>query len=409
MAEAEASPRVGPLRDLRILDLSRHFPGGRATLLLADLGADVIKVEPLDGDPMRHRMEDERGLSLPFAMIHRNKRSIAIDLKTGRGQQLLQDITATADVFVENFRPGALATLGLGYPELQQRSPDLVYCSISGFGQTGPNRALKGVDLIAQAYGGLLSVTGAPDGRLAKAGYPISDLGSAMWGAIGILAALQRVRQGAGGAYIDVSLADTIAAWSLWETAEYSVTGNIPAPLGTAQRLAAPYQVFECSDTKGIAVAAGDRLWPRLCAALDVRELESDPRYSTEDDRFVHRAELYKALGERFRTAPRDQWIAALRGLGIPCGPVNDIAEVLADDQYDARRIFVREESLEHPVLVNTPVVSDGAPGIRGRAPRLGEDTTSLLRELGVADEEIEQLLEARVIADGETPEEGHR
>jgi crotonobetainyl-CoA:carnitine CoA-transferase CaiB-like acyl-CoA transferase len=390
------------LDGVRVLDVTGALAGPYCTTVLSDLGAEVIKVEPPDGDGMRRRVLGERRLPLPFDMIHRNKRSVALDLKQPEGASLLRRLAGTAHVFVENFRPGALAALQLGYEQLAPECPDLVYCSISGFGQTGPMRDAKGVDLLAQAYGGLMSVTGSPEGELAKAGFPIGDLGSGMWACIGILAALLRARSGGGGAYIDVSLAETIAGWSLWEAAEYAATGEVPAPLGTAHRLAAPYEAFRCSDGESLALAAVNRQWPPLCEILGVPELLDDPRFGSESDRYLHREELAGLLQARFDTAPRDHWIPLLRARGIPAGPVNRIDQVIHDEHYRERKLFVSdEEGLGEPLLVSAPIVAAGAPRIRRRAPACGEDTMSLLRELGLGDAEIEGLVEARVVSTG--------
>jgi crotonobetainyl-CoA:carnitine CoA-transferase CaiB-like acyl-CoA transferase len=387
------------LEGFRVLDVTAALAGPYCTTILSDLGADVVKIEPLAGDPMRARMGDGTGLSLPFATIHRNKRSLAVDLKTGDGRALVARLAEESDVLVENFRPGALQKLGLGYDDLRPTCPDLVYCSISGFGQTGPKRHLKGLDLISQAYGGLMSVTGSIDGEIAKAGYPVSDLGSGMWGAIGILGALVRAQAGLGGGYVDVALSDTIASWSVWEVSEFAATGEVPGPLGTAHRLAAPYQGFECRDGATLVLGAVDRLWPRLLELLDLVGLDEDPRFASEYDRFRNREALAEVLGERFKTASRDEWVERLVAIGIPCGPVKTIDEIVDDEQFEARGMFVHDpERLGYATLVNTPVVSDGAPRIRARAPRLGENTVEILRDAGYDDNAIRQLIDDNVI-----------
>ncbi|MGE3620794.1 MAG: CaiB/BaiF CoA transferase family protein [Acidimicrobiia bacterium] len=386
------------LDGVRVLDVTGALAGPYATTILSDLGAEVIKVEPVDGDSLRRRTLGEAG-PLPFDMIHRNKRSLAVDLKSPQGAELVRRLARTCDVLVENFRPGAMAGLGLAYRDLAPDCPDLVYCSISGFGQDGPMRDAKGIDLVAQAYAGLMSVTGADADHLAKAGFPVGDLGSAMWGVIGVLAALQRARQGGGGAYIDVSLADAIVAWSLWEVADYVATGEVPRPLGTAHRLAAPYQAFPCGDGQTLVIGAVDRRWAELCGMLGVPELADDPRFSSEYLRFRNHVELAAELSVGFARAGRDAWIERLRSAGIPCGPVNGIDEVVADEQFGVRGMFVRRpEDLGQPVLVNTPIVADGAPRITRRAPRAGEDTRALLGDLGLADDEIDALVAAGVV-----------
>lgn len=387
------------LQGIRVLDITGALAGPYCTTILSDLGAEVTKIEPVDGDGMRRRATTADGSSLPFDLIHRDKGSLAIDLKTPRGQQIVRELARRSHVLVENFRVGAMAKLGLGYEDLRDECPDLVYCSISGFGQFGPMKDAKGIDLIAQAFGGLMSVTGTDDGQLAKAGYPMSDAGSGMWAAIGVLAALMRSRLGGGGSHIDVSLTDTVASWSVWEVADYVVTGEIPGPLGTSHRLAAPYQAFTSGDGQTLVIGAVERSWPSLCTVLDI-DLSDDPRFATEYERFRHRAALSELLQVRFDGAPRDHWIEALRAAGVPCGPVNSIDAVVSDPQYAARGMFPRDrERHGQDMIVNTPIIADGAPRARGRAPRLGESTGELLAELGYADDEIAELVDSGVIA----------
>ena len=391
------------LSGVRVLDMTGALAGPYCTMILSDLGADVTKIEPVGGDTLRRRTMGPDDEPLPFILVHRDKGSLAVDLKTQEGRQIVIDLARRSDVLVENFRAGAMAGLGLGYEDLRERCPDLVYCSISGFGQFGPMRDAKGIDLIAQAYSGLMSVTGMDDGRLAKAGFPVSDVGSGMWGAIGVLAALLRTRAGGGGSYVDVALADTVASWSVWEVADYAATGQVPGPLGTAHRLAAPYQAFGCGDGRTLVIGAVDRSWPRLCEVLGI-DLSGDERFATEYQRFVNRRDLAAILEERFAANDRDHWIDALREAGVPCGPVNTIDAVVEDPQFAARGMFPHDaERHGVPVIVNSPVVADGAPRARGRAPRLGESTAALLSELGYPPDDIRRLADAGVIAVAET------
>lgn len=394
------------LKDVRVLDLTGALAGPYCTMILSDLGADVIKVEPVGGDPIRQRLVGKERRSLPFDLIHRNKRSLAVDIRTPRGREIVKRLAARSQVFVENFRVGAIAGRGLSYDDLKQDCPDLVYCSISGFGQFGPMRDAKGLDLIAQAYGGLMSVTGSPNGEIAKAGYTIGDLGTGMWGAIGILAALARVRAGEGGSFIDVSLADTIAGWSLWEVADYVGTGQVPGPLGTAHRLVAPYESFTCGDEEKLVIGVTQRAWATLCDVLDI-DLSNDPRFDSEYSRFNHREELATLLQGRFATADRDVWILRLRTAGIACGPVNSIGQMLDDEQYAVRSMFPADpERFGQPRIVNTPLIADGAPRAQRCAPTLGEDTAALIEELGLADD-LEDLIDEGVVGAGRPQPEG--
>ncbi|WP_021591395.1 CaiB/BaiF CoA transferase family protein [Actinomadura welshii] len=389
------------LSGVRVLDITGALAGPYCTTILSDLGAEVIKVEPVDGDTLRRRLVGPEQRPLPFDLIHRNKRSIAVDIKTDRGRDIVKALAWRSDVLVENFRVGALARQGLSYNDLKDDCPNLVYCSLSGFGQYGPMRDAKGIDLVAQAYGGLLSVTGSDGGAIAKAGYPIGDLGTGMWGAIGALAALIRVRAGLGGSHIDVSLADTIAGWSLWEVADFAGTGEAPAPLGTAHRLVAPYEAFVCGDETVLVIGVTERSWEAFCALLDI-DLSGDARFDGEYARFVNRKQLAELLQARFATAPRDLWIDRLREAGVPCGPVNTIPQMLDDPQYAIREMFPSDvDRFGHHRIVNTPLISDGAPRARHKAPGIGQDTVTLLRELGIDDQGIGALLRDQVVGDG--------
>jgi crotonobetainyl-CoA:carnitine CoA-transferase CaiB-like acyl-CoA transferase len=399
-----AEPRPAFLEGVRVMELTGALAGPYCTTILGDLGAEVIKVEPVGGDALRRRLVGPQRKPLPFDLVHRGKRSLAVDIRSEAGRQVVRGLAARVDVLVENFRVGALAKQALSYDDLKDDCPDLVYCSISGFGQHGPMRDAKGVDLIAQAYGGLLSVTGA-EGRLAKAGFPIADLGSGMWGAIGILAALTRVRAGHGGAYIDVSLADTIAGWSVWEVADYLGTGEDPGPLGTAHRLAAPYQAFVCRGGQLLAIGATDRSWLPLCRVLGI-DLSGDDRFASEYERFVHREELAAILQQRFDTEASDVWITRLREVGVPCGPVNSIDQILTDPQFAARNLFPHDpDRFGQERMVNTPLVSDGAPRARSRAPGVGADSSVLLGELGMDESQIARLVQEGVIGIDESPD----
>ncbi len=390
---------VAFLDGVRVLDVTGALAGPYSTAILSDLGADVVKVERVDGDAMRRRRAVD-GHALPFEMVQRNKRSIGLDFTRPEGRTVLRRLLVHADVLVENYRPGVMARHGLGYDDLKDDFPALVYASISGFGQTGPMREAKGVDLVAQGYAGLLSVTGLDEERIVKAGYPVSDLGAGMWACIGVLGALQRRVRTGEGAYVDVAMTDGVASWSVWEVSDYLMTGQVPRPLGTAHRLAAPYQAFRCQDGRALTMAAVERQWDAFCDLLGLDEVRSDDRFATEYSRWEHRDDLAAVLADRFLDRDRDDWIDLLREQGIPCGPVHDIPSMMEDEQLRQRGVFVAVDldgSTE--TLVNTPVVSDGAPRIRRPAPRLGDATVALLTEAGYVADEIDVLVRSGVVS----------
>jgi crotonobetainyl-CoA:carnitine CoA-transferase CaiB-like acyl-CoA transferase len=388
------------LSGVRVVELTTALAGPYATTILADLGAEVIKVEGIDGDSMRQRRGAPEEISLPFAMIHRNKSSLAVDLKDPRGREAARRVIDTADVLVENFRPGVVARLGLDYEAVKATNPAIVYCSVSGFGQTGPLSPLGGVDLIAQGFGGLMSVTGFSAAEPAKAGYPVSDFGTGMWGAIGVLAALARKAVTGQGAYIDVSLAECVASWSLWEVADWQARGEVPEPLGTAHRLAAPYQGFACKDGRFVNVAATGQRWGEFCEVTGAPQLRDDPRFANEVLRYSNRLVLAELLGRQFALRDRDEWIKLLRDAKIPCGPINSIPEMLADEHLAVRQLFEKVRLGEQDAtVVRTPVVAAGAPRVVRQPPELGADTRALLGEAGYADDEIAGLARDAVIA----------
>lgn len=397
-------PRSDPASDrylegLRVLDATGALAGPFCTAILSDLGAEVIRIEPLGGDGLRRRGQTEDGHSIPFEMVHRNKSCIAVDITTPEGQTAIVAIAQTCDVLVQNFRPGVMKRYDLGPDRFERDAPHIVYCSISGFGAGGPRAAEGMVDLVAQGYGGLMSVTGSPDGEIAKAGYPVSDLGAGMWGVIAVLAGVvRRGRTGLGGS-LDVSMVDGIASWSMWELADYQMSGKVPGPLGTAHRLAAPYQAFRCKDGRWVTVAAVERQWPLFCEVAALPELVHDDRYSTEWTRYQNRDALSETLAARFLERTRDVWIEVMSAVGIPCGPVLDLEEMLSEPQLVSRGTFTRLRVGDREVTyVNTPIVGDGAPRVQRPAPSLGESTRRVLREAGYGDQEIDELVRTNIV-----------
>lgn len=379
----------GALDGVRVLDLTQVMSGPFCTMILADLGADVIKIEnPDHGDQTRKSWgysvvgDDSRA----FLSLNRNKRSVVLDLKQETDRELFLELARTADVVIENFRPGVAERLGVGYEAVNAVNPRIVYASISGFGQTGPYAAYPGYDLIAQAMTGVMSVMGEPDGAPMKSAIPLADLGSGMFCAIGILAALLARGDGDEGQYLETSLFESALAMSVWESTEYWSTGESPKPLGSANRMSAPYQALATSDGHLTIGANNQKLWHILCAVVDAPELEHDPRFDDNNHRMDNRAELVAELERRFVRKTTDEWVALLLDAGVPAGPIRNYEQVLRDDPHVKARHMVT--SFEHPVEGTTAVLGPAIKLSRTPArvvtppPLLGQHTEEVLAEL---------------------------
>jgi formyl-CoA transferase len=360
---------------------------------LADLGADVIKVEPPGGDTSRYMGVRKGDDSTGFAAVNRGKRSIVLDLKNPNGRAALVRLAETADIFIESSRPGAMIGLGLGYDVLSGVNPRLIYASISGYGQTGPDSAKGGLDLIAQGVSGLMSVTGEPGRPPVKAGVPVTDLGAGLFALAGILAALHHRHSSGKGQYIDTSLIEAGLALSVWESADYFGTGAAPQAMGSAHRFLAPYQAIRCADGY-ITVGAGtDRLFAALCDALGHPEWATEADFGDAASRVRNRSRLAAAIEGVTTNAARADLIALFESRGIPCGPINSYAEALSSPQATAREMVV---TMDHPALgqtkvVGSPLKMSATPASVGRrAPQLGEHTVEVLREAGFTDAEIQ-------------------
>lgn len=402
VADAGAPRRA--LHGIRVVDLTQVLAGPYCSQILADFGADVIKVEPPGrGDQSRATMgpklkgADRAG----FLAVNRNKRSITLDLKSDQGRAAFDRLVATADVLLENFRPGVADRLGIGYATLHAKYPDLVYTSISGFGETGPFAPRAGYDLIAQAATGIMSITGEPGGRPVKCGLPICDLTSGLFAAIGILVACRAAANGAGGQHVEASLYDAGVGLSLWEAVAYWASGQVPEPLGSAHRLTAPYQALRTG--KGFITVAGnnDRSWHALCAVIGRPDLTADHRFADNDARMTNLPELVTELESALAARTADEWVDLMLAEGIACSPIRTYDEVL-DGPHTAARGLVIEAP--HPVegrvkALATPVRMDGTPAaVSKAAPLLGEDTDDLLLSVGYTSAEIELLRRDGVI-----------
>ncbi|OGN88468.1 MAG: carnitine dehydratase [Chloroflexi bacterium RBG_13_46_14] len=395
----------GPLEDIRILDLSWVLAGPFCTMHLSDLGAEVIKLErPNVGDLARGNGPFIDGESSYFMSINRGKKSITIDLQTEKGKELFLKLMQKVDVIVENFVPGTMKRLGLDYDAVKEYNPRIIYASLSGFGQSGPHAQNRALDVIIQAAGGLMSITGETGGPPIKPGASIGDLTAGLFTAIGILAALHEREKSGKGQYIDISMLDCQLSILENAFARYFATGEIPKRLGTRHAVYTPFQAFETKDGYiVIAMVGGVRnQWPLFCAIIGRLELMDDERYQTGASRTEHYDELATILEEVLKTKTTNEWIKELSEVGIPCGPINNIAEVAADPQVEHRNMII---DVPHPKLgkvkmINTPVKLSRTPGsVKASAPELGQDTREILVELlGLNEHEINELNDSGII-----------
>ncbi|BBU39651.1 MULTISPECIES: CaiB/BaiF CoA transferase family protein [Aeribacillus] len=390
-----------PLAGIKIIDLTRILSGPFCTMTLADLGAEVIKIESPQGDDTRQWgppfIKNE---SAYFLSVNRNKKSVVLNLKDPKGKEILLKMVEEADVVVENFRPGTLKKLGIDYDILKQHNRGVILASISGFGQTGPYSKKPGYDVLAQGMGGLMSVTGEPDGTPVKAGYSLADIGAGMWATIGILSALWERERSGQGQWIDVSLLDTMVSWQTYLAGNYFATNNDPKPLGGAHPNIVPYQVFEASDGHFILAVGNDSLWNSLVDVLDVEALR-DRKFKTNPDRVQNRDELISILEEIFKRKTRDEWVDMLESAKIPCGPVNKLSDILNDAHIKEREMVVE---MEHPSLgilkmLGVPVKLSRTPGrIKTVPPAQGEHSETVLKQMGYSKEEIETFIKEGII-----------
>jgi len=392
------------LEGIRVLDLSRTLAGPFCTMLLGDMGADIIKVEqPGTGDESRRFTPPAvAGESAYFLASNRNKRSMTVNLKAEEGRQIILELAKRSDVLIENFRTGTMEKLGLGYETLKTVNPRLVYCTISGFGRTGPDRHKAGYDLLLQGYGGLMSITGEPDRPPAKAGMSIADLSTGLFAVYGILCALMAREKTGKGQVVDVSLLDGQVALLNYIATAYFMTGKVPGRMGSAHPTIVPYQAFPTKDQDIIIAVANDGLWAKCCAALGWEDLKDDPRFKRNDDRVANRQVLIEIMNERLKQRPSEEVLRLLDEAGVPCGPIHTVDQVVHHPQVQARGTILE---LDHPTVPNLKVpgfavkLSDTPADVRYHPPLLGQHTKEILKdELGYSEEQIQSLYDRGVL-----------
>jgi crotonobetainyl-CoA:carnitine CoA-transferase CaiB-like acyl-CoA transferase len=398
MASVDGQKANGPLAGLKVIDLSHVMAGPACAMLLADMGADVIKVEKLPGGEDARRMVPPTisGESAAFLIMNRNKRGIALNLKTEAGRKVLSRLLQDADVLIENYRRGTMEKMGFGYDALHALNPRLIYCSISGFGRTGPYADRGGFDLVTQGMSGLMSITGeGPGCPPVKLGAPVTDITAGILGCVGILAALHARASTGKGQMVDTSLFEAGIIHTYWQSAICFATGEAPGPMGTAHPLNAPYQAFAVADGWITVGAANQKNWQRLLDVLEASQLGDDPRFASNADRMRNLPALQAELTAFFKTRTSAEWLRRLEEAGVPAGPVLDVRQMQSDPQALAREMIVKTA---HPVAgqvssIGLPIKFSETPGrVTRAAPVLGQHTREVLREHGFSDAEAEQM-----------------
>lgn len=374
------------LKGIRVIEICNVAAGPYCGLLLADMGADIIKIEqPGSGDTLRSWAPINDGYSENFASLNRNKRSVTLNLKDENDQKLAAELIAHADVLIENNRPGVMDRLGLGYSAMRERNPALVYCSISAYGQSGPRSQEGGFDLTLQAMSGLMSVTGEPDGAPIKCGVPVCDFTAGLYAAFSVVAALRSAEASGQGTHIDVSMLGATLGIAALQTSQYFGTGVDPVKLGSAHPRNAPYQVFQCLGGYFGMAAGNNSLWKAVCAVVKREDLATDARFLNPTDRAVNQDALRELLEDIFKTADADTWLSRFRDAGVPCAPINNYSDVLADPQVEHMQ-WVQDLELPNGARTRTfasPIRFDARTAdIRRRPPELGEHNQEILAEL---------------------------
>jgi crotonobetainyl-CoA:carnitine CoA-transferase CaiB-like acyl-CoA transferase len=391
------------LDGIKVLDLSRALAGPYCTMMLADMGAEVIKVEmPGTGDDSRAWGPPfVEGESAYFMSINRNKKSITLDMKGSKAIEIIMKLIKGSDVLVENFRPGAMERLGLAYQQVKAVNPRLVYCSISGFGQNGPYRMLPGFDQVLQGMGGLMSITGEPDGPPVKVGVPIADITAGMFAAYGIAIALFNREKTGSGQMVDISLLDSQVALLTYRAGSFFASGEIPKRVGSGHPVIVPYQAFKARDVYINIAVGNDQLWEKFCKAVGLEDIMNDHRFATNAKRVQNRDAVVKAVGDLIATKNGEEWLKILTDAGIPCGPIYTVDKIFSDPQVMYRQMVAE---LHHPKagtikVTGNPVKLSDTPGEPSVAPPLlGQHTQEVLERLGYSAKEIEELKQAKLI-----------
>lgn len=391
-----------PLEGIKILDLTRALAGPFCTMILGDLGGDVIKVEPIDGDMMRQWGPFDRSESVYYLTGNRNKRGLAVDFRSAEGMDLIRSLIKDCDVVVENFKPGAMESMGLSYETLAELNPRLVYASITGFGRDGPVADQPGFDQIAQGYSGLMSVTGSPQSGPTRVGVAIGDQTTGMWAAIGILSALAHREKTGRGHRVDTSLMASLVGLLSVQGQRYLSLGETPGLAGNNHPVVSPCGVFQTQDGPLNIAANTHNMWVSLCKLLDLSELETDPRFIDNASRAVHREALRELIEERLSRHGKQHWTRLFNQAGVPAGPINNMPEVFSDPQVLHCQLV---EEVAHPTLgalkmVGSPLQFDLQKGqsIKRAPPLLGEHTADILQEFGWASDQIEALEKRGVV-----------
>jgi crotonobetainyl-CoA:carnitine CoA-transferase CaiB-like acyl-CoA transferase len=395
MREGSIRGSTGPLAGMRVLDCTHVIAGAWCSMLLADLGADVIKIEPPKGEVTRAGVGPFRA----YDFINRNKRAIAVDITKPDGAAALRRLAAWADAWVENFRPGALQRMGLGYEDLAKVNPALIYCSISGFGHDGPYRERGGLDLVAQAMSGIMSFVGEPGGNPVSTAVPIADLNAGTFGALGVVAAWAHRQTTGEGQHVETTLLESALAYTVWEAGLYFTLGEVAERRGSRHRLAAPYEALRTGDGYVVVGINNQNLWKRFCEALDIPALCNDPRFENSLARVMNREELKVAIEAHLAQDTTAHWLEKLLARGIPCGPINTIDQALADPQVLARGVVVRVGNRD---FVGSPLKMSRTPPTLRRGPaEIGEHSREVLLEAGFSADEVNGLVASGTVTQG--------